>query len=446
MSTSTQDGASSDWPHATVGWYALLVLLTAFLFSAIDRVILGLLLVPIKRDLGLSDAAMGSLLGIAFAVAFTVVGLFAGWLADRYSRRAIVAIAVTVWSLATAACGLASSFGQLLLGRVMVASGESALSPAAFSMISDLFPPKRLGRALGVYMSGAFLGAGISFIVGGAVLGLVSSVGPIEVPVVGPVQLWQLVFFIVGLPGLLIAAAAMTIPEPVRRGVVRDDSRRVAAVFSYLKRHGRLYSAHLIGFSMLAVIIVILLTWAPTMFIRVHGYTGAEVGLKLGILLLVLSPAGVFGGGWLVDKLQRAGRADAPFLVGILAALGSLPFAIGANLTANATLALALYAPLIFFATLAVACGPTAIQLATPNEYRAQISAAYLMTLNILTALFGATGVGFATDYLFANEMAVGQSMALMCGICCPAAALLLWWGCGPFRERAVTRSAHAQA
>jgi hypothetical protein len=158
-------------------------------------------------------------------------------------------------------------------------------------------------------------------------------------------------------------------------------------------------------------------------------------------MLLVLSPGGIFTGGWLVDAWQRAGRPDAPFRVGIMAALTSLPFAVAANVTADANVALALYGPFVFCASLAVACGPTAVQLAAPNEFRAQISAAYLMALNNITSAFGATGVGFATDYVFRDEQAIGYSIALVIGLCAPAAALLLWLGCRPFRE-ALARNA----
>ncbi|MEZ5512284.1 MAG: MFS transporter [Steroidobacteraceae bacterium] len=423
-----------SWPRPPLAWYTVGVLLIAFLFSSIDRVILGLLVVPIKQDLGLSDAAMGTLLGIAFAAAFTITGLLVGVLADRYSRRVIVSVAVTIWSLATAACGLANNFVQLLIGRLTVAAGESALSPAAFSMISDSFPPKQLGRALGVYMSGAFFGAGISFLVGGAVLGLVGSSQVAELPLLGEVRIWQLAFFLVGLPGLLVGLLALTLTEPARRGVARQRPSGTE-VFRFVLARKRLSGCHMAGFGMLAVVIVVVLSWAPTMFVRAHGLTSSQAGLQLGVILLIFSPAGIFTGGWLVDTWQRAGRSDAPLLVGIVAALTTLPFAIVANTTTDGRLALLLHGPFVFFASLAVACGPTAIQLAVPNEFRAQLSATYLMALNILTAAFGATGVGFATDYVFRDEQAIGYSIALVIGVCAPTAALLLWAGRTPFRE-----------
>lgn len=440
----TQSSSAVPWPNPRVAWYGLGILLTSFLVSSVDRVILGMLVIPIKEDLGVSDSAMGVLLGISFAVSFTLMGLVAGWLSDRYSRRRIISIAITFWSLATVACGFAGSFMHLLVSRISVAAGESALSPAAFSMISDYFPPKKLGRALGVYMSGAFFGAGISFLVGGAVLSLMGQIGPIELPFIGIVKIWQVVFFIVGLPGLIVAALATTMKEPVRRGVSQASASN-AAVFGFMKNHVRLYICHLIGFSLLASIIVNTLTWSPTLFVRVHEFSFAEAGTKLGLVLLFLSPGGVYAGGWLVDVVKKSGRQDAPLLVGISAALTSLPFGIAANLVSDPNLAIALYCPLVFFACLAVACGPTAIQLVTPNEFRGQISAGYLMTINIVTSIFGATGVGIATDYIFRSEQAVGSSMALMCAICAPIAASLLWYCRRPFRAR-VERLATSEA
>jgi len=167
----------------------------------------------------------------------------------------------------------------------------------------------------------------------------------------------------------------------------------------------------------------------------VHGFSQLEVGYKLGLILFFLSSSGVLAGGWLTDRWQRAGHTDAPLLVGILSALASIPFAVVANLTSNADLAIALYCPMIFFGSLAIACAPTAIQLATPNQLRAQVSAIYMLALNIISAILGPTGVGLVTDYVFKNEMAVGASMALVVGICMPLSALSLWFARAPFRD-----------
>ena len=439
MSDQASTVNSTSWPRPAVGWYAVFVLLIAYLFSFVDRIILGFLVVPIKADLADSDTAMGLLLGVAFSIFYALMGLPIGWLADRFSRRGIIACGIFLWSLATAACGLASSFLQLFVARIGVAVGEAALSPSAYSMIADYFPKEKLGLALGVFMSGAFYGAGLAFLVGGAALGIVFEMGNVELPLVGVVKPWQLAFIIVGLPGLLVAAWMMTVQEPARQGLSKKPIAP-ADVIRFVRAKRRLFSAHFVGFSLLSLVLVVVFTWAPTMFVRVHGFTQSEVGYKLGLILIFLSPTGVFAGGWLTDYWQRAGHTDAPLRVGIFSALASLPFAVVANLTNNADLAILLYCPMIFFGSLAIACAPTAIQLATPNQLRAQVSAIYMLALNIISALLGPTGVGLATDYVFKDEAAVGASMALVVGICMPVAALLLWLARTPFRDAVAQR------
>jgi MFS family permease len=156
--------SAASWPRPGIAWYAVVILVIAFIFSFVDRIIIAMLVEPLKQDLGLSDTQLGLLQGLAFAVFYAAVGIPIGRLADRYSRRAIIAWGIFFWSLMTAVCGLARSFWELFLARVGVGVGEAALSPAAYSMIADYFPREKLGRALGVYQSGAFFGAGLSFL------------------------------------------------------------------------------------------------------------------------------------------------------------------------------------------------------------------------------------------------------------------------------------------
>ncbi|MGA1731008.1 MAG: MFS transporter, partial [Steroidobacteraceae bacterium] len=193
-----------------MSYYAVGVLTVAYVLSFIDRTILALLVAPIRADLGISDTQLSLLHGLAFAIFYTTLGIPIALLADRLNRRNIIAAGIAVWSLATAVCGLTRSFAQLFLARVAVGVGEAALSPAAYSMIADLFPRERLGRALGIYNVGAFAGAGLAFLIGGAVIAAVAQAGAVHLPVLGEVRNWQLVFFIDGLPGLLLALWVLT--------------------------------------------------------------------------------------------------------------------------------------------------------------------------------------------------------------------------------------------
>lgn len=435
----TNAGAETPWPSAGKAWYAVGVLFFAVIFSFVDRIILSLLVEPIKQDLGLSDSDFGWLMGMAFALFYSLFGLPIGRWADRYSRRAIIGIGILVWSLMTAACGLAGNFWELFLARVGVAAGEAALAPAAFSMISDLFPREKLGRALGVYQAGAFIGAGAAFLVGGAVIVLISA----EVrflALVGEVEPWQAVFFVVGLPGLLIALLMTTVPEPVRRGALAGARKFIPLreVIRYATARWRVYALHFIGFALLAVPITTTLTWAPVYFVRVLKYSPAETGVTLGLIVIFLAPAGVYMGGWLADALQKRGYRDAMHRVGLIAATLLLPLCLFATTGTSRPIAIALFCPLAFCASMSLPAAHAALQVVTPGPMRAQISAAWMLCLNVITAMAGPTPVGLIVDHLFGDAMAVGKAVALVNCISVPLAALALWLGARPYADSVV--------
>jgi len=439
MNMQTENGATAPWPRPGIAWYAVVILVIAFIFSFIDRIIIAMLVEPLKQDLGLSDTQLGLLQGLAFAVFYATVGLPIGRLADRRSRRAIIGWGIFLWSIMTAVCGLARNFWELFLARVGVGVGEAALSPAAYSMIADYFPREKLGRALGVYQSGAFFGAGLSFLVGGLVIQAASRAGEVSLPFLGEVRAWQLVFFAVGLPGVLVALLMLTVREPVRRGQLAAGGAGLplAQVLGYARQRWRVFVLHFTGFALLAVPLTAILTWAFVYFTRVLGFTPPEAGLRLGGLLIVLSPLGVYGGGWLADHLQRRGYRDATLRVALLAAAGLLPLSAVSALTMDRDLTVALFGPLIFFASLSMAVAPAALQVVTPNQMRGQVSAVWMLVLNLVTAGLGPSAVGVITDHVFGDPMAVGKSIALVNCLTVPLAALALWAALAPFRRAA---------
>jgi MFS family permease len=431
--TSVKD---HPWPSSGKAWYAVGILVVAFIFSFIDRIIIALLVEPIKLDLGVSDFGIGMLQGLAFAVFYALVGIPIGRWADRYSRRWIIGAGILLWSVMTAACGLARNFWHLFLARVGVGVGEAALSPAAYSMIADYFPKEKLGRALGVYQAGAFIGAGMAFLVGGLVIQFVVGSDDLVLPLIGTIRSWQMVFFVVGLPGVLVALLMFTVTEPPRRGKLAGhaDGIPLGMVLRYVREHWRLYTAHFCGFALLAVPITTILTWAPAYFNRVLGYTRPEAGLTLGLILIVLSPAGVYFGGWLVDTLQKRGYADATFRVGMGASVLLLPLSFLSTTGSDSTVAVALFCPFIFCASISMAVAPAALQVVTPNQMRAQVSATWMLVLNLATAGIGPTAVGFMTAFVFADDLAVGSSIALVNCVSVPVAGLVLWSGLKSFR------------
>lgn len=423
-----------NWPSPAAGWYAVGILTIAYIFSFIDRTILALLVDPIKADLDLSDTQMGLLGGFAFAVFYTLMGLPIGWLADRKRRNIIITLGVFAWSLMTAACGLAKNFWHLILARVGVGVGEAALSPPAFSMIADYFPPHKLGRPMGIYNSGVFLGVALAFMLGGAIVEFFTAQPPVNLPVIGRVVPWQLAFIVVGLPGILIAALMLTVREPPRRGVTQSEAPSLRSLFGWVKQRRGALLAHMFGFAILGMPVQAVFLWAPSFYIRRFEYSPADVGLALGLLAFAFGAGGMIAGGWLNDWFKGRGHADAPIRVGVIAAVGSAPFALTAGLADTATLALILMAPLVFFICCGLSAAPTGLQLITPNRYRAQVSAIYMLILNLIASGLAPFLVGYFTDNLFGDPTAVGRSLALV-GVASPVAALCLAVGLGAFRR-----------
>jgi MFS family permease len=197
---------SSPYPSSFAAWYSVAVLMLMYIFSFIDRTTISLLVEPMKRDLHISDTQIGMLQGLAFALLYTFLGLPIARLSDRHSRRAIIAGGVFIWSIMATLCGLARSAVQLFMARIGVGVGEAALSPAAYSIITDSFPRSKLGGAFSVYNVGITIGAGTALLVGGIVVGVVSRAGATyTLPVFGPVHAWQMVFILTGAPGMLLA-------------------------------------------------------------------------------------------------------------------------------------------------------------------------------------------------------------------------------------------------
>lgn len=423
--------AGEDTTFDTKGaWYAVAVLLIAYTFSFIDRTIISLLVGPIKADLDISDTQMGVLMGFAFAIFYTIMGVPIGKLADQYSRRWIITVGVFFWSLMTAACGLSKSFWQLFAARVGVGIGEAALTPAAYSMIADYFHPSKLGRALGIYSSGVFVGAGLAFIIGGYIVNLIANASAVTLPIVGEMALWQLTFIIVGLPGIFVALLTLSVKEPKRRLTEIEQKYSSKVSFSktlkYIRSHLKTFAGHFIGFSMLALTFNATAAWGPTMFIRKFDWSTADAGYVLGINILIFGTAGIIAGGWFSDRLIQRDCKDATQITGIISALGTAPSIILIGLLPSATLVSICFAFFMFFASFGYGAAAAALQMITPNEMRAQVSALYLFFINLLGLGLGPTAVALLTDYVFKDLQAVGMSIAVTAGVAAVLGGIIL--------------------
>jgi MFS family permease len=418
MATVAADSVPATYPRRTLAWYALGVLTLCYTFSYVDRQILAFLVGPLKHDMHISDTEIGLLQGLAFAMFYAFFGLPMGMLADRFSRRNIVLAGLVVWSMMTALSGAARSYWELALARMGVGVGEAVINPCALSMIADYFPKERLSLALSVYMMGIQIGAGLAMIIGGVVAQAVASMPPIEIAGYGAVAPWRLTFVIVGVPGLLIALILATVKEPPRQSSARAvDATGVAPSLGAALREIFTRWQSVLGLAVMigcqALSNYALLGWAPTFFDRVHGWPRSQTGFALGTIALVSGCIGLLLGGRLADAWQRKGVTDATLRVGLMSLIGVgvlLPLAMlwpsaGATL---ATLALG-----VVFVGLPIGCCYAGLQFIFPNRVRGLATAVVILIVNLMGLGLGSLLPALFTDYLFANELAVGNSIAL---------------------------------
>ena len=391
--------------------YTLVVLTLANISGLVDRQILALLVEPIKRDLQVTDTQVSLLMGLSFVLFYSLLGLPVGMLVDRHSRRWIVAAGAAIWSVMTMLCGLAQSFPQLLALRMGVGVGEATLGPAAVSLIGDAFPRERRARAMSVFAIGTFLGSGLAYAIGASAAWWSAGQASTTLPVVGTLRPWQGVFLLVGAPGLVVAALALTMTEPAR---VNPEARAsLADVVRHVRQHRRMLFTLAFGFACSSAVNYGIAAWLATFFVRTHGWTAAQAGLLQGSLTMTLGVAGALGGGWLSDRLVARGRADGPLLVGMLAAAGMILSAGTYPLVASATVAAGLVAIVNVFAAMPLGAANAAVADALPSHLRGQGTALYLLVVNLFAGLVGPTSVAMLTDRVFHDPAGLRYSLAI---------------------------------
>ncbi len=441
---ASRPGQTVPHPRPAYAWYVVAVLLFAYTVSFVDRQILSLLVQPIKRDLGISDTQIGLLAGFAFAMFYSVLGVPIARLADRKSRRAIIAVGVGLWSVMTAACGLSKNFWQLFLMRVGVGVGEATLSPAAYSMIADYFPPHKLAKAIGVYCMGLYGGAGLAMLAGSAVVALVSGTEAIELPIVGAVFPWQMTFFVVALPGLLVLALMATVKEPTRREYLADGTARTTQpkpvplreVFAFMGQNRQVIIGHFGGFLALGTVISAYLVWGPEFLRRSYGFSITQAGVIYGLSLLFLGTAGPYAGGWLAEKLNQRGHKDAEMRAALVGGIAMVPLTVLTPLMPGEISVVIMLALTTFALSFDQGLAPTVLQLIAPNRMRAQLTAVFMFIAVLAGYTIGPAAVAMVTDYVFKDEGALRYSLAIVSGILTPVGVVFLWYGMKPYGDR----------
>jgi MFS family permease len=409
-------------------WYVCLVLMLLLAISYMDRSVLALLVAPIETAFSVRDTTMGLLQGAAFAVVYVLFAFPLARLADRGNRRNLIVYGVIFWCGATICCGLAQSIHQLFLARMSVAAGEAVLMPAAVSILSDYFGPKSRARALSVYSIGLYLGSGLAMGGGGALMKVLGPAGA-AVPMMGVLASWRIVFVVMGLVGLFVVPLLMGVREPQRLG---DDGHSAEATLPFkrmmreLKTKRAAVFGTIIGFALISLGATTINVWGATLFLRTHGWTIGDAGLRLGALTLVFGPLGAISGGVAADWLAKRGRVDAKPFVGLLSASGCVAGALVLTLqsTMIALIGIGLVNYLISF-NFGIVQASLADLL--PNRMRAVISALYIATTNIFAATLGPLLVGILNDRVFTKPAEIAISLRVVAPSAFLLAALTLW-------------------
>ncbi|XLX41491.1 spinster family MFS transporter [Ectopseudomonas mendocina] len=430
---------NNGYPSSARAWTTVAILMVAYVLSFVDRQILNLLVEPIRRDLAINDTQMSLLMGLSFALFYTVCGIPLGRVADTRSRRGLIAVGILFWSAATAACGMAKMYWQFLLCRIGVGVGEAALSPAAYSLIADSFPAERRATAISVYSMGVYLGSGLAFLVGGLVIQFASAQGDVTLPVLGEVRPWQLIFLILGVAGVLFTLLMLAVKEPARRGAGAGVAVPLSEVGRYIRANRRTVLLHNFGFAGLAFAGYGSAAWVPTFYIRTYGWDAGQVGIVYGSIVAVFGCLGIVFGGRLADWMAKRGRSDANMRVGLYSALGALPMVTLFPLMDTAFWASLLMAPTVFCLSMPFGVAPAAIQEIMPNSMRGQASAIYLFVITLIGLGVGPTAVALVTDFVFADDAALRYSLLIVTTLAVSTSIILLAKSLKPYRE-SVTR------
>jgi MFS family permease len=434
VSAATDAGVSKGQAN-----YALAVLLLAYVLSFVDRNVMAVLIGPIREDFAISDFQYSLLHGFAFSMFYIFLGLPIARLADKGNRVWIVTIGVFFWSIMTCLCGAARSFGQLFVARMGVGVGEAALSPPAYSLLSDFFDRESLPRAMAIYTLGITVGGGLAYIVGGMVYSYFSTHGALVLPLVGELRPWQTTFVMVGAPGLLLVFALQRMVEPPRRGVQQNnDSYSLGEIGARLREHWQAYASLMLGVSLLSVLGYGTMAWYPEFLVRNHGMDRGDAGSAFGLIFIVAGSVGTLLAGFSAAPLLRRGIEDANMrLIAGIAVLWTLPAALGPSVS-SAELAVWAAIPIVFFLNSYFGLSIAALQAITPNRMRAQVSALMLFMTNLFGLALGPSVVAAITDFVFADDAALAKSLTLLPIILCPLAAILLFWGLRYYRRALV--------
>jgi MFS family permease len=423
------------FPPKAAAWYAVWMIALANALDAVDRGGITLLIEPIKRDLHLSDTEVSLLTGFSFSLFYGLIGLPLSRLADTSNRKRIIGGVMMIWSLATSAIAFVQGFWALFAMRGVTGSAVSLKGPNGLSMISDQVPRDKLPTAMAIYNGGVSIGAGFTSIIVGMLLGWL---GGKTFNVFGmPLHDWQMVFLIIGTPGVVLGLIfLLTVREPPRRGRATTMRLPILDVFRFLWRERPIFFPFIVGSALLQIEAYGVLQWRFPFFSRTFGWGPAFFGPLVGTATLILTPIGLGLGAWLGQRWERRGDTGAMVKLSILGSCLSLPVTLAMLLAPDPWLAFALSCLSTVGIGVSAPGAVAALQNVTPNEFRGQISALYLFTIGVIGGGLGPVAVGLFTDYAFQDEAMLRYSLVVVTVIFGGLGLWLKFVCLAPYKER----------
>lgn len=396
--------------------YVIGVLLLMYVFAYMDRNVLALMVDPIKASLQISDVQFSLVHGVAFGAFYAVFGLPMGYIVDRFSKRWVLFWGISVWSVATLACGMARSFPALAVFRFGVGAGEATLVPAAYSTISRILPKDRTAMGIAVFSMGSAFGSALAIGIGGYLIATLTKVGGLVLPVIGHLEPWQAVFLVMGAPGIFIALLAFTLPEAGQSAAAFAETEAPSAPVSLLGflAGNKAYLFFMVGGLTLSTIVAYAFgAWMPALLLRHYGKDVSWVGAAMAIVTLG-GLIGFFLSGWSADRLFRRGHKDGHMLPILYCTPMIIILAVvGFHVTSNVFVTLGCYAASHIMLTIANAVGAH-VQLATPPSLRGRMAAITNATQHLCGLTFGPLLVALISDHIFHDPKRVGDSMAIV--------------------------------
>lgn len=376
-------------------WLVLAILCFVYVLNFLDRQLLSILAKPIQDDLGVSDAQLGRIGGLYFALFYCTISIPVAWLADRTNRVRVLSIACALWSAATIACGLSNTYPQLVVARMAVGVGEARGVPPSYSIISDYFAREQRGRALGIFNLGPPIGQALGVAFGAAIAASYD---------------WRAAFVVLGAVGVVAAGAVWVIVREPKRGAT--DAMPVAAPTEETLRFGAAMRAFFanpvlrlaaLGAGATQFVTYASLNFTTLFLMREKGMTLPEIAIWYALLLGIGVSAGIYASGWLVDRFAHRSAKAYALIPAAGLALALLPF-VGFVAAPTWPMALIfLIAPTVFN-YFYLSPSTALVQNSVPASQRTLAGALALLVSNLIGLGLGPTYLGAASDLFRASH------------------------------------------